>query len=92
LASSSFDEKSLSKGYDKVLNGPKSDEFTFYLSEYLEGRNPLKMNTTIQQLYEYMDFKKLKVHAKIVARNKKYRSKYLGEFMARRARVQEARP
>lgn len=32
LGSSSLDEKSLSMGYDKLVNCPKSDEFTYYLS------------------------------------------------------------
>ena len=31
FASSSFDEKSVSHGYDDKLNSPKSDDFTFYL-------------------------------------------------------------
>jgi glycosylphosphatidylinositol transamidase (GPIT) subunit GPI8 len=32
IGSSSEGEKSLSYGYDSLLNSPKSDEFTFYLT------------------------------------------------------------
>ena len=56
LGSSSKGEKSLSMGYDKVLNGPKADEFTYYLSEHFTMINPVKSNTTLKQIWQYMDF------------------------------------
>lgn len=36
LGSSSKGEKSLSYGYDPLLNQPKSDEFTYYLGEFMK--------------------------------------------------------
>ena len=65
LASSSFDEKSKSHGYDIELNQPKSDDFTFYFDEMLKNeRSP--QDITFKQLLSYMDFTKLSVHAKMV--------------------------
>ena len=65
FASSSFDEKSKSHGFDIALNQPKSDDFTFYLNElYNTFQNPLQV--TMKELNEYMDFTKLEVHSKLV--------------------------
>lgn len=72
LGSSSFEEKSLSHGYDIALNQPKTDDFSFYFDEVLSGKAILKgvnnlESWTFKDLQKYMDFDKLKVHSKLIA-------------------------
>ena len=71
-----------------MLNSPKSDEFTFFLSEYLNEHNPGKKKTSIKELWEYFDVEKLKVHSKIVTGSRKNSKKDIGEFMSRKVRVE----
>ena len=69
IGSSSFNEKSLSYGYDSELNMPKSDEFTYYLSQFVKEKD---FNLrTIKELWKYMDMTKLKVHSKLVSKSKR---------------------
>ena len=56
LASSSLDEKSLSHGFDNELNSPKSDDFTFFLDEYLTKNDPKHNNIEIKHLLKYLSF------------------------------------
>lgn len=63
LGSSSFGEKSISHGFDSEINSAKSDDFTFYVSEWLTAKDH---KSTIKDLYQYLDFTKLKVHSKLI--------------------------
>lgn len=84
LGSSSAGEKSLSYGYDPLLNQPKSDEFTFYLGEFMKERAASRDDSaTIKDLLVYEDFSKLKVHAKIATSSKKNQRRALKEFMSK---------
>jgi glycosylphosphatidylinositol transamidase (GPIT) subunit GPI8 len=72
MGSSSLTEKSLSHGFDTVLNLPKSDDFSFYFDEVLRekavvnGKSNLN-EWTFTDLLKYMDKSKLKVTAKLIA-------------------------
>ena len=79
FASSSFDEKSASHGHDLALNAPKSDDFSFYLDEFLLNENEKKPQT-FRDLEKYMDYEKLKVNAKMVSNGIK-KSEKIDKYM-----------
>ena len=81
-------------GHDKVLNCPKSDEFTIYLSDYINENNPLKTNATISKLQTFIDvsISKKKIHSKLISPLKRNKHKLLREFMTRSLLVQQKEP
>jgi glycosylphosphatidylinositol transamidase (GPIT) subunit GPI8 len=90
LGSSSLNEKSLSYGYDPLLNQPKSDEFTFYLDQFLK-EGPSREDASIKDLWAYLDFAKLKVHSKLAPSSRRNSRRKLSEFMFKQMRIGERR-
>lgn len=84
LASSSREQKSLSYGYDIALNAAKSDEFTYYTDMFLNDEK--NSGATIKELYDYLDFAKLKVNSKMYSTVPKGTNKLrLTEFFNKKA-------